>query len=74
MPYLKPQKKPYEKMTRLLKGYGFNGENLAPVIFVTPTTARKRIEHPEQLTLLDIGNINRRGHIPLEELREAIAP
>ena len=74
MPYLKPAKKPYEKMTRLLKGYGLNGENLAPMILCSAPTARKRIENPELFTLQDIANINRRGHIPLEEIREAIAP
>lgn len=74
MPYLKPRKKRFEEMTRLLKGYGFNGENLADVILCSPPTARKRIENPELLTLQDLENINRRGHIPLEKIREAISP
>lgn len=74
MPYLKPQKKPYEKMTRLLKSYGLNGTNLAQVIQCSPPTAKKRIENPELLTLQDLEHINRRAHIPMEEIREAIAP
>ena len=71
MPYLK-QEKPYAKMTRLLTGYGFNGPSLAKVLKVSEPTARKRLNRPELLTLQDIDRISRFGHVPIEELREAI--
>lgn len=72
MPYTKPKEPPFVRMQRLLRGYGLNGENLAPILEVTPPTARSRLEQPEMLTLRDLDRINRFAHIPMEEIREAI--
>ena len=73
MPYLKKRQEPFQKMTRILRGYGFNGENLVPVLGYSPKTNRERIRNPEQLTLGDVKNLNQKGHIPMEELRDAIS-
>ena len=62
----------YEEMRRLLRAYGFNGVRLAEVLNISPPTARKRLREPETLTLYDLERLNRLGHIPLEEIRQAI--
>lgn len=72
MPYVKKPDPPYVKMTRLLKGYGLNGTKLAEILGVSRPTAKARIDAPGKLTLGDLDRINRFGHIPIEELREAI--
>lgn len=60
-------------MSRLLKSYGLNGVQLAPVIGCSHVTAKKKIDHPELLTLGDLYNINRKVGIPTEELKDAMA-
>ena len=69
MPYI-PKKIP--ALQQLLRGKGFSGENLAPIIQCSPNTARKKIRDPALLTVGDLELINRRGHVPIEEIREAI--
>ena len=72
MPYIKKPDPPYARMTRLLRGYGLNGPKLAQILGVTPPTGNKRLEQPVTLTIGDLDRINRLGHIPMEEIREAI--
>jgi hypothetical protein len=62
----------YARMTRLLLGYGLSAPKLAEVLDVTPPTARGKLYDPARLTLGDVDRINRFGHVPLDELREAI--
>lgn len=71
--YTTPLKKPpFSRMGRLLKGYGLTAAKLAEILEVSTPTARQRLAEPERLTLGDLDRINRAGHIPMEELREAI--
>lgn len=72
MPYIKEREAPFSKMHRLLLGYGYNGENLSKVLGTSRPTAKKRLDNPGLLTMKDIVNLNLKGHIPMEELREAI--
>ncbi len=72
MPRLKERPIPFRKMKLLLKGYGFNGENLVPVLGYSPKTNRGRIEDPRLLTLGDLENLCKKGHIPIDEIREAM--
>lgn len=73
MPYVKPlTPQPHVRMTRLLKGYGLTPPKLAEILGVSPPTARRRLENPAQLTVEDLVRINRFGHVPLDEIREAI--
>ena len=72
MPYIKPKKKPFAKMGRLLRGYGLNGTSLAGILGVSAPTAKKLLDNPEKLTLEALDKISRLAHIPMEELREAI--
>lgn len=72
MPYVKKTDPPFVKMTRLLRGYGFTGPSLARVLNVSHPTAKLRLDEPERLTLGDLDRLNRFGHIPIEELREAV--
>ena len=59
-------------MTRLLRGYSINGNNLAATIKSSPATARKKIEKPEYLTVGDLIAIHRKFGIPMDDLRGAI--
>ncbi|MBQ7534110.1 MAG: hypothetical protein IJT43_00645 [Stomatobaculum sp.] len=72
MPRLKERPIPFLKMQRLIRSYGYNGSNLEPVLGYSPKTIRKKIEDPRQLTLGDLEKICKSGHIPMEEIREAI--
>lgn len=73
MSYVKPLTvPPFSRMTRLLKGYDMNGATLGKVLGCSPPTARAKINNPERLTLGDLDKLRRVGHIPLEEIREAI--
>lgn len=73
MPYVKKPDPPFARMTRLLKGYGLNGPGMARVLGVSHPTGKRRLENPQELTIGDLDRLNRFGHIPLEELREAIS-
>ena len=68
MPYLKRIGE-HEKSKRLLKGYEINAVKLAAYIGVSEPTARKRLNNPGLLTGNDWLNISRKGHIPIEEIR-----
>ena len=72
MPRLKERPTPFTKVTRLIKGYGFNGSNLEPILGYSAKTNRKKIEDPRELTLGDLEKICKNGHIPIDEIREAI--
>ena len=72
MPRLKERTTPFAKVTRLIKGYGFNGSNLEPILGYSAKTNRKKIEDPRELTLGDLEKICKNGHIPIDEIREAI--
>jgi len=72
MPYIKRQE-PFSKMTRLLLGYGLNGVKLSNVIGCSPPTGKKKLDNPQLLTLAELDAIHRKAHIPIEEIREAIA-
>ena len=72
MPYLKKKDEPFAAMRRLLIGYGLNASHLGPVIGKNENTARERLKNPDKLTLGELRSIALKGHIPVEELREAI--
>ena len=63
---------PFRKMQRLIRGYNFNGNNLEPILGYSAKTIRKKIEDPRELTLGDLEKLCRDGHIPMEEIREAM--
>ena len=69
MPRLRNEVHP---MTRLLKSYDLNGNNLSACIGSSPATARRKIIEPERLTVGDLMAINRKWAIPLDDLRRAI--
>ena len=62
-----------DPMRRLLNAYELNsGEALAAVIGVSASTAYKRIKHVEDFSVAELRRLNKRGHIPIEELRAAL--
>ena len=75
MPYIKKGPVRYEALQRLLCWYGLDkGPPLARVLQCSEPTARTRIRDPGLLTLDELDRLNRFGHIPIDELRGAIAP
>ena len=71
MPFVK-REVPFAKMQRLLRGYGFNGPKLAEILGCSLGTARDRLNNPGHLTLLELEKINRLGHVPMEEIKNAL--
>lgn len=72
MPYIKTPAKPSERVTRLLKGYGLNGNKLSEILGCAPATALSKLADPQRFTLGDLMAVNKKAHIPVEEIREAI--
>lgn len=73
MPYTKPlTPQSFARMSRLLKGYDFDGPALAKVLGCSAPTALSKIRDPGRLTLKDLDAIRRHGHVPLEEIKDAL--
>lgn len=72
MPYIKPPKKPFEGLRRLLLGYELNAPKLACVLDCSESKARARLNNPGKLTVDELERIRRLGHIPVEEIREKV--
>ena len=73
MPYIKQQKQDFDKMARLLLGYGLTARKLAVVLGVSEPTAKKRLDRPDTLTLGELDRINRFAHVPYDEIRSAVS-
>lgn len=72
MPRLKERKPNFEPVQRVLNSYSLNGTRIAPVIGVSPPTARKKLENPELFSLKDLYNISKQLGVPWHEIREAM--
>lgn len=72
MPRIRPREIPFESLKRLLVGHGLNGTTLAAVLDCSPKTARDRLNRPETFTLAELDLVCRRGHVPADEIRNAI--
>ena len=72
MPRLKKADPPFADVERLLRGYRMDGPKLGVILGVTKTTALKRINHPELLSLADLRLSCRVGGIPADRIREAL--
>lgn len=71
MPYI-AKKKEFELVSVLAIGYGKTVPKVAKVLGCTPPTARKKMEHPELLTLGDLKKLCKGLHISADEIRAAI--
>ena len=69
MPYVKTTTL-HEKSRRLLKGYDITPQRLSSILICSVPKARSRINNPGTLTGDEWLLISRRGHIPMEEIRE----
>lgn len=70
MPHIKQSP---DKLRRVLNAYELNRSTaLATVLMCSPTTALRRIETPEDLTVRELRLIATRGHVPIDEIRAAI--
>ncbi len=72
MPYKKPKRQPFAELEELLRGNKLNSTSLAKVLVCSPTTALKKLNNPELLTLKDLGRIVRFGHIPEEKVKQSL--
>lgn len=73
MPRVRQSEIPFSKMRRLLLGYELNGPKLGAILGCSPKTAKARLDNPETLTLADLHNINVKGHVPIDEIKGAMA-
>jgi len=71
MPYLKDDK-PFADVERLLRGRKLTGSRLARVLGMSEQTARARLQCPGTFTLNELQKICAYGHVPAEEIREAV--
>ena len=71
---LKAPQQPFIKLRRLLLSYELNAPRLAAVLGCSVPTARHRINDPGSLTMAELSKINRFGHVPIEEIRDAVLP
>ena len=72
MPRLKQQEPKFSRLQKTLKGYGLNGTKIAPVLRVSPVTARKRMKDPQLFTVRDLNILSRHFGIPWNEITEAL--
>lgn len=72
MPYVPSEAVHYDRVRRLIKGYGISGSGLATILGVSKPTGKWKLDNPERLTLADIHKIATNGHISMDELREAM--
>lgn len=72
MPYVKTPERPYAAVGRLLKGYGMTAEKLSGILECSVPTARARLNDPQRFSLAELALVSRKGHVPIEEIRDAI--
>ncbi len=72
MPRIKTPEIPFERVKRLIVGYGLNSPALAEVLGCSVPTARARLNRPELFTLGELELVCRKGHVPMDEIRAAI--
>lgn len=71
MPYVKSPER--DEVLKLLGKYGIeNGRALASVLMCSPSTAYNRMRSPEDFTVGELRRLARHGHIPIEEVRNAL--
>lgn len=62
----------YDNLSFLLKGKGFNANNLARILPHSRNTIQRRLRSPEEITIGDIFLIAKTGQISLNEIFEAL--
>lgn len=73
MPHLKKRPEPFADLLKLLKANDLgSSRKLAAVLYCSDYTGRARLKSPGDLTLTELQAICRNGHIPADEIREAI--
>ena len=72
MPRLKTKPAPFADVRRLLLGYELDGPKMGRALDTSTTTGKRRLDHPEELTLAELAKISRRVGIPADVLRNAI--
>ena len=72
MPRLKQQEPKFSRLQKTLRAYALNGTKIAPVLKISPVTARKRMKDPQLFTVKDLDVLSRHFGIPWDEIRESI--
>ena len=72
MPRLKQPEVKFSRLQKTLRAYALNGTKIAPVLKVSPVTARKRMKDPQLFTVKDLDVLSRHFGIPWDEIRESI--
>lgn len=69
MPYIKDND-PHKKAKMLLRCYDINPQRLAIILGKSEPTARSRLRNPGSLTGNEWMKIHKKGHVPIDEIRE----
>lgn len=72
MPKLRQTVPKFDRVQRVLRSYGLNGTRIAPVLRVSPNTARKKMKEPWLFTVKDLYTLSKYYGIPWDEIREAM--
>ena len=72
MPRLRQTKSEFAALSRLLRGYGANGSDIANVLGCAPATARKKLAEPKRFTVGDLSDLSKHYGIPFEEVRGSL--
>lgn len=72
MPRLKQTVPKFDRVQRVLRSYGINGFRIAPVLKISPVTARKKMRDPWLFTIKDLDAPSRYYGIPWAEIKEAM--
>lgn len=72
MPRLRQTVPKFDRVQRVLRSYGLNGSRIAPVLKISPVTARKKMRDPWLFTIKDLDAISRYYGIPWDEILEAM--
>lgn len=63
---------PFVNVRRLLLGYDVTTSNLARILGCSYNTAKTRMNHPSTFSLAELEQVSLKGHVPMDEIRNAI--
>lgn len=69
VPYIRKKTLP---LKMLLQSYGITGRKLSEILGVSPSTGAARMANTNTLTVEELHIISTKGHIPINEIRDAI--
>jgi len=72
LPKLRQTVPKFDRIAKVLRSYELNGSKIAPVLKISPVTARKKMRDPWLFTIKDLDALARYYGIPWAEIKEAM--